>query len=722
MRISKFLEVSILSLVAFTGLQVAEAKVVRYDIVVREEDYTIRGKSIPSMTLNGKIPGPTLVFTEGDTAVIRVINQMDVSTSIHWHGILVPPEMDGVPYVSFPPIEAGDTFVYEFPIRQSGTYWYHSHTGLQEQRGVYGAIVIHPRNGEKSHDYDREYVVVLSDWIFENPHEVLRTLKAGREWYPVKKNRMQNLFDAMRVGRLSHFLKRELMRMPPMDISDVAYDHFLTNGKPEDTLPASPGERIRLRIVNASAGTNFLIDFSGGPMEVISADGIDVEPFSIDRLFIAIAETYDVIVEIPSSGQFQLRATAQDNSGSTSLWIGNGKRIYAPPIPEPDLYYTMGKVTLKKLFAFRPQDAMGMSDSDVESGKFDSPGMMGMKSMGRKMSMSRNRMAIDGMDPRRPWSPYGKLVAKTEWKPDSTKIRTIRLTLDGDMERYVWMMNGKPLSASDSIHIRKGEVVRFVLINRTMMHHPMHLHGHFFRVITKNGSRSPWKHTVDVPPMSTVVIEFPANEVGDWFFHCHLLYHMKSGMARVVHYEEYTPPEDVREIRRLLYRDSWYHWAEANIWSNGTSGHLNTSNTFYDVQLEWKASWSHPDSIRYADTEFHLKARRYIDRFRGIFLGLYAPGTGGNIERVRGYIGADYLLPMNIRLFAWLDSEGGYRVGLSKHIPVLPRITMEAEVEYDRWQGLDYTIAGYYILTRRLWLTGNIDSESGAGIGINLWF
>lgn len=703
-----------------SGVSLACGEVVRYEIVVREEEYAIAGRSIRSMTLNGRIPGPTLVFREGDTAVIRVINSMDVSTSIHWHGILVPPQMDGVPYVSFPPIEPGDTFVYRFPIRQAGTYWYHSHTGLQEQRGVYGAIVIHPSREAGIRDYDREYVVVLSDWIFENPHEVLRTLKAGREWYPVKKGRMQSLFGAIASKRLDHFLKRELLRMPPMDISDIGYDYFLTNGKIEDTLAAEAGERIRLRIINASAGTNFLVDFSGGSMKVIAADGIDVKPFSIERLFIAIAETYDVIIEIPHKGQFQLRATAQDNSGSTSLWIGGGRRVYAPPIPEPDLYYTMGKITLKKLLALRPQDAMGMSDRDVESGKFDRPGMMGMM----KMNMTRggSKTAIDGMDPRRPWAPYEKLIANTEWTPDSLSIRTIRLTLDGDMERYVWMLNGRPLSASDSIHIRRGEVVRFVLINRTMMHHPMHLHGHFFRVITGNGKKSPWKHTVDVPPMSTVVIEFPANEVGDWFFHCHLLYHMKSGMARVVHYEEYTPPAGVRSVRRLLYKDSWFHWAEANIWSNGTSGYINTSSTFYDIRMEWDAKWESPDSIRYADTELRFKIRRYLDRFRGVFLGLNAPATGWKIQKVRGYIGVDYVIPMNINLFAWLDSEGGYRIGLSKHVPVFPRFLMEAEMEYDRWDGVDYSISGFYILTRKFWLSATFNPESGGGFGLNLWF
>lgn len=694
------------------------AEVRRYTLTVEEKDVVIDGKPFRAMTLNGGIPGPTLVFTEGDTAEISVINRMKVSTSIHWHGVLVPPGMDGVPFVSFPPIAPGDTFVYRFPIRQSGTYWYHSHTGLQEQRGVYGPIVIHPK--EEVKDYDREYVVVFSDWIYENPDQVLRTLKAGREWYSIKKGKAQSLFGAIKSGMLSHFLKRELLRMPPMDISDISYDHFLTNGKIEDTLKAHPGEKIRLRIIDASAGTNFLIDFSGGPMKVISADGIDVEPFDIKRLFIAIAETYDVIVQVPDDGSFQVRATAQDNSGSTSLWIGRGKRHYAQEIPDPNLYHTMGKITIGKVFALKPQDAMGMSDKAVKEGKFDRPGMMGMK-MNMKMNKMKGtgKMAIDGMDPRRPWAPYSKLKALRPFQPDSSRIRTIRLTLDGDMERYVWMLNGKPLSAGDSIHIKKGEVVRFILINRTMMHHPMHLHGHFFRVINENGEYSPWKHTVDVPPMSTVVIEFPANEVGDWFFHCHLLYHMKSGMARVVHYEEYTAPPDIRAVRSNLYRDHWFYWAESSIWSNMTEGYINTSSTYYDLIALWDIRWRNlPDP----EGEFTIMAKRYFNRFFKVFLGMNATASRDSLESLYPMVGMEYLLPMNIHSSLWVDGRGGYRLTLSKEIPLLSRLYMEGEMEYDRWEGLDYTIIGNFVITRRISLTGNYNSTNGAGFGLNLWF
>ena len=249
------------------------------------------------MAINRAIPGPTLRFTEGDTARMRVHNRMPEATSIHWHGLLVPPGMDGVPYISFPPIQPGDTFTYEFPIRQSGTYWYHSHSGLQEQSGMYGSIVIQPR--EESRRVDGDHVIVLSDWTDEAPHTVNRTLKRGSEWYALLKGGAKSILGAARLGMLGSYFKRELQRMPPMDIADVVYDRFLANGKPESALSAKPGETVRLRIINGSATSYFHVEFAGGPMTIIAADGIDVQPVEKQRFLIAVAETYDALVTVP---------------------------------------------------------------------------------------------------------------------------------------------------------------------------------------------------------------------------------------------------------------------------------------------------------------------------------------------------------------------------------------------------------------------------------------
>jgi FtsP/CotA-like multicopper oxidase with cupredoxin domain len=784
-------------IILFTHIQ-AQAGTVEYELSIAQQEVNITGKSTRGMTINGTIPGPTLRFQEGDVARIHVHNKMSVETSIHWHGVLVPPDMDGVPYVSFPPIEPGMTFTYEFPIRQSGTYWYHSHTSLQEQRGVYGSMVIEPR--QKGIQTDRDYVVLFSDWTDENLHEVLRTLKRGSEWYALEKGSGQSILGAARLGMLDAYFKRELQRMPAMDISDVAYDRFLANGKPETSLSAEPGETIRLRVIDGSATTYFHLEFAGGPMTIVAADGLDVEPFTENRFLIGVAETYDVLVQVPGSGAYELRATAHDGSAYASVWIGSGERHPAPDVPKPNLYQILHHFSFKNIFSLTPAGSMGMPDREVEAGKFDKPGMMGMGSMhmggmqgmgsmnhgpdhgkmktgemnhtstkdagdmsqdapmpmehptsptasmdhsghsmsipsstsltGKKyttdfgflaadVSASKN-LAADGMDPRRPWPPYAKLraIKPTAFSKDKP-VRQIRLTLDGDMERYVWFLNNKPLSESDSILIREGEVARFIMINRTMMHHPMHLHGHFFRVINGQGDHAPLKHTVDVAPMSTTVIEFDVNEFGDWFFHCHLLYHMKSGMARVVHYEGFTLDPQLAEVRPKLYKDSWYFWGEADVLSNMTEGFLMLSNTRNMLTAEWEVGWQNVD-----DTEWEgiFTYDRSINRFFTILAGADLLGEGDEHDDTRGVLGFRYLLPLNLESRVWIDTEGGGRFNLEKSFELTPRLTLLGEAEYDthdKWEGsviLSYMVHQYFSIL------GQWHSEYGFGGGLQIRF
>lgn len=769
----------------------AEASTVEYKLTIAQQEVNITGRPAQGMTVNGGIPGPTLRFKEGDTARIHVENKMNVETSIHWHGLLVPPNMDGVPYVSFPPIRPGTTFTYEFPIRQSGTYWYHSHTNLQEQSGVYGSIVIEPRrNDPKS---DRDYVIMLSDWTDEAPHEVNRTLKRGSEWYAIKKGSSQSILGAARIGKLGGYLKRELQRMPPMDIADVAYDRFLANGEPETTLHAESNETVRLRIINGSATTYFYLEFAGGPMTIVAADGIDVEPVKENRFLIGVAETYDVIIQVPVAGAYEFRATAHDGSGYASVWTGSGQRYPAPDVPKPNLYHFMGDISLKKIFSLTPSGAMGMSDREVKSGKFDQTGMMGgMEEMESKkhgsdssnmkmpamhhtpskggedasrdaampmeqppyhargmghgdhsmpnpprisragekhatdfgflsadVSASKD-LAVDGMDPRRPWPPYATLRAtKPTAFPKDKPVRDIRLTLDGDMERYVWLLNNKPLSESDVIPIHKGEVVRFIMINRTMMHHPMHLHGHFFRVINGQDDYAPLKHTVDVAPMSTTVIEFDANEFGDWFFHCHLLYHMKGGMARVVHYEGFTVDPQLSKIRPKLYKDPWYFWGQADALSNMTEGFLMLSNTRNILTTEWESGWQGVD-----DTEWEgiVTWDRYINRFFNVFGGVDLLGAGDEHEETRGVFGLRYLLPLNLESQVWIDTDGGARFNIGKSFQLTPRLALLGKIQYDShdmWEGR----AGLsYLVHKNFTIISQWHSQYGFGGGLQIKF
>jgi CopA family copper-resistance protein len=791
------LSFSICLLFCILAVKPVHADFVEYDLTISQQDMNITSSLVPAMTINGAVPGPTLRFKEGDIARIHVHNKMAVETSIHWHGLLVPPNMDGVPLISFPPIAPGTTFTYEFPIRQNGTYWYHSHTSLQEQRGVYGSIVIEPEHYKQTTGQD--YVVLLSDWTDEDPYAVNRTLKRGSEWYAVQKGSGQSILGSMRLGMFGDYFKRELQRMPPMDIADVAYDRFLANGKPETTLHAKPGEIVRLRIIDGSATTYFHIEYAGGPMTIIAADGIDVEPFKENRFLIGVAETYDVLIQVPESGAYEFRATAHDGSGYTSVWIGTGKHFPALDVPRPNLYHNMmNDLSLKRTLALTPAGTMDMPDDKVNEGKFDQPGMMDMGSMdmgaghsmegmdqpeshsgmqmdamnharakedtihsaemdmggsvlsnksmehdkhsmniptqdsrsGKKYSSdfsflasdvsNSQNLAVDNMDSTRPWPPYDKLrsVNSTSFANDKP-VREIRLTLDGDMERYVWFINNKPLSESDSILIQEGEVTRFIMINRTMMHHPMHLHGHFFRVINGQGDHAPLKHTVDVAPMSTTVIEFDANEFGDWFFHCHLLYHMKSGMARLIHYDNYEPSPEVAAIRPNIYKDTWYFWGEADVLTNMTEGFLMFSNIRNILAAEWEVGWH---EVEETEWESILTYGRYVNRFFTMFAGVNLTGEEDELDETRGIVGIHYLLPLNIESRGWIDTDGEARFMLEKSLELTPRLSLAGEAEYDTHEEWEGSVNLSYIVSKNVSLEGKWHSEYSWGGGIKILF
>ena len=648
------------------------AGIVEYDLDINFKTINISGKSSKAMAINNSIPGPTLRFREGDTARISIKNSMNVETSIHWHGLLLPYRQDGVPYLTNPPIEPGKTNVFEFPIKQSGTYWFHSHTGLQEQRGVYGSIVITPKEGERVSS-DQDKVIVLSDWTDENPDEVLRTLKSGNDFYSIKKGTMQNLFGAAKRNALSDMAKRSSMRMPPMDISDVAYDAFLVNGKKEMEIPAKSGEKVRLRFINSATASYFYLQFAGGPVEIVSADGKDVQPVKVDRLLMAIAETYDLIVTVPKNGSYEFRATAQDGSGHSSIFIGNGKRIFAPNVPKPNLYKM--KMSMKK-------------------------------SMDKKMAMG----SMPPMN-ERPLSPYKKLrsIGKSILPKQNPK-REIVLTLTGDMERYIWSMDGETLSADNMIRIRHGENVRIVLINKTMMHHPMHLHGHFFRVINGQGDYSPLKHTVDVPPLATQIIEFEASEYNDWFFHCHILYHAKSGMARVVSYEDTELDLDLKKIRHNLYKDTWYGNTIGTAQSHMTDGLAVLSNSKNILSTTWQVGWQRVDKT---DFDVELAYDRYFNRFLNLYAGINLVN-----EYERGIFGIRYLLPFNIESTFRIDSAGELRIELGQSLQLTDRIMVFGNVEYDTESREEWLLGGKYILSKNVSMIGQYHSDFGAGAGL----
>lgn len=761
-----------------TSFSLSHAAERHYELTIDRQEINLTGKPVNAITVNGGIPAPTLRFSEGDDAVITVHNQLDEPSSIHWHGLLIDPRMDGVPGISFPGIPAKGTFVYRFKLRQKGTYWYHSHSKLQEQVGLYGSIVITPKAVD--HGASRDHVLLLSDWTERSPDQVMRLLRRGSEYMAVEKHGAQSLLGAVKTNKFAEFWKREAMRMPPMDLADVAYDAFLSNGKREEIIEARPGEKVRLRVIDGSATTYFHLRWAGGPMTIVEADGQPVQPVKYDKpLLIAVAETYDVIVTVPGPGLWEFRSTAHDGSGHTSLWIGSGERKPAPDMAMPYLYDTMDMFGFPEVFALTPAGSMGMPNREVDAGSFDQPGMnMDMAAMkkdrrddggttghgGHAMGMAgmdhgamddmegmshgggathnppawydfllredigrHIRLADDGMmSMERPWNPYKMLRSNRDTSPPAdAPRRDFRLTLDGDMKEYVWSLNNRVLSPDDNLHIREGEVVRFIMINRTMMHHPMHLHGHFFRVINGQGKRSPLKHTVNVAPMTTTVIEFEADEFGDWFFHCHLLYHMDSGMARVVKYEGYQPDDaTVAAKEETLYHHPLKLYGMVDLLSNETQGTIYLRDLLNSYAFSWEAGW---DGVEHMEWEADLVYRRYINRFTSVFAGVYGEGAyQGNrewqVESERLIAGVNYLLPGNFWSTAWVDSDGEARVSLNRELMLTPRLGIFGEVEYDTRENWSYQAGTSYLLTPNLSLTGLWDSKYGVGAGVTLSF
>ncbi|CAN5893285.1 hypothetical protein BH11VER1_BH11VER1_01380 [soil metagenome] len=737
----------------------AQAKTVSYDLVLAQTPGPdVNGQK--AMTINGGLPGPTLRFTEGDDAVLRVRNDLGEPTSLHWHGLLVPNDQDGVPHVTMAPIAVGETREYRFRLRQSGTFWYHSHSGLQEQLGIYGSIVITPRGGERIKT-DRDVVAVLSDWTDENPFDVLTQLRAGREWQSIKKGTAQSVLGAVQAGEFKSFFMRSLTRMPPMDLSDVAYRHFLVNGQPVSSLEAKAGETVRVRLINASTATYYFIEFAGGPAKIISADGSDVQPVASGRFLMAIAETYDLLVKVPAGGAYELRATAQDGSGQSSFFIGKGERHAAPDVPRANLYASMsmkgmaGMSGMSDAASTKPMSGMDHSSMPM-NGEGDGPeknlgamkqdGMAGMKGMdhsamkmpideGAKTKTKTLAKKDDGMasmkgmdhgsmgngmtSAERPGSPYEMLRAVHSTRLSDTRpLHEYTFRLQGDMIRYIWTLDGKTLSEADTINVRRGERVRFTFINDTMMHHPMHLHGHFFRVLTKAGDYSPLKHTVDVPPMTTRVIEFAADEPGDWFMHCHVLYHMAVGMARVVHYEDAPPNPVFHDMKNELgsEHDPIFFFGEGAALSQMSDGFVTLQNNRNGLAASWEVGWGNVEKTGY---EVDLTYDRYLNTFTSVFAGAeLSNNEAGN----RGIVGVRYLLPFLVQSQAWVDTQGDFRFSLRQSIPITSRLAMYGGIEYDtltKWEG----VAGIeYVLGKRLSLIGQWHSEYGLGGGVAIRF
>ena len=565
------------------------------DLTIGQSPFTVNGRTATATTINGMLPAPVLRLREGQNVRLSVTNQLDEDTSIHWHGILLPFQMDGVPGISFPGIRPRETFVYEFPVRQSGTFWYHSHSGLQEALGHYGPLVIDPAGADPV-AYDREHVLLLSDWSFMHPHEIFEKLKKSPGHFNRQRTTLAGLLDGSDRMSLEERRMWGEMRMDPRDILDVngsTYTYLINGHGPQENWTGlfRPGERVRLRIINASAMSIFNVRIPGLPMTVVQADGENVRPVETDEFQISAAETYDVIVRPTEDRAYTIVSEAIDRSGMgrATLAPRMGMTAEVPPLREvPNL--TMKDMGMGDMGGMGGMGGMGHGAMGAQPGAamagIDHGAMAGAsggamagmdhsavapQSAGAMSGMDHGSMA--GMNMRDPENAppdmavgvgvdaiamapanrmgerpigltdvphrvlvYTDLVSLTPNKDQRPPSRTMEIHLTGNMERFMWGFDGRKFSELvEPIRFERDERVRVTLVNDSMMAHPIHLHGHFFELVTGGpAGHQPLKHTVNVPPGGKVSFDLTADNPGDWAFHCHLLLHMHAGMFNVV--------------------------------------------------------------------------------------------------------------------------------------------------------------------------------------------
>ncbi|WP_373523988.1 multicopper oxidase domain-containing protein [Aquiflexum sp.] len=745
-------------------MEVSKAQdVVRYDLYVKDTTVAFSGKEKRAIAVNGKIPMPTLTFTEGDTAEIVVHNLLKENTSLHWHGVQLPNEQDGVPFLTQMPIGPNETFTYRFPVKQNGTYWYHSHAGFQEQIGMYGSLVFLKRAEDphfrKGIDDLPSISITLSEWTDIKPHQVQRMLATGNDWFGIKKNTVQSYAEAIKEGHFKTKVTNEWKRMEAMDVSDVYYDAFLINGQVESQVTEfKGGDKVRLRIANAGGSSYFWITYAGGKITVVGNDGNDVEPVEVDRFIIGVSETYDIVVTLPNDGTaYELLATPEDRSGSASLFLGQGEKQFAVKLPRLKYFegmqmmndmmkmngdmHDMGmKMSLQKMDMNAVMYSETSSQEPMQEMDHSSDDMNGKD---EEMDHSKHNMGNMNQDDHAQHAmPLGKIETLnygmlksphiTTLNPNAP-IKELRFELTGNMNRYVWSMDNKVLSETDKIPVKKGEIIRITLYNNSMMRHPMHLHGFDFRLLNEHNEYSPLKNVMDIMPMETNVIEFEANTEGDWFFHCHILYHMMAGMNRVFEVGDYDNPRiqnKAKAYNHLQRESNMLHlMAHNDFATNGNDGEAMLQNTRWSFGTEWRLGYSDMDGY---EVETHLG--RYLGKMQWLmpFVGFdwryRKMGRDEKEENLFGQtnkkdyraavsLGIMYTLPMLINFQAEVYQDGIVRLTLMREdIPISKRIRAGFMVNTD----LEYMVGLNYIIGKNIGMRTHYDSDMGFGVGLKL--
>lgn len=570
----------------FLGLANAFAADRVVDLVVSYKTVNFAGKHRQAIAVNNQIPAPTLHFREGDHVTINVYNHLDQETAVHWHGMLVPWQMDGVLGVTQQGIQPGNVFHYKFTLHQSGTYWYHAHAGLQEQQGLYGAFIIDPPQ-HPNYSYTKDHVIVLSDWSNTHPDQILANLKKEGDYYspdfPLQPSLVKFIHDyrkatiSERKNLIDDYKMMQQMRMSIYDISDVAYDAFLLNGQSKNspwTAPVKMGDVVRLRFIGAGGSTIFHVKIPGTTMQMVHIDGNDVVPYTVSDFTIAPGETYDVLVNIQKNKPYIIYAESIDTVGAalgalttSPHQFVNYKSVAPFPLPLPVTRTMMG-MKMGNMNHVSTSATMPISHKMTKAHKADDP--ISHLSMAEQMKINPN-MKMDNNMPMDNQKPTEKLAAPSKKShpmtmpanamhsmkmhgdnsgtkyenvtaavetndPDKPVYKIINMELSGYMDRYIWFVNGVPEHKAKPIVLKPGKRYRIVFTNTSMMHHPMHIHGHWFILREGKGAYDPLLHTIDVPPGSTMTADLDTDASGQWLFHCHLLYHMMSGMSRVFQY------------------------------------------------------------------------------------------------------------------------------------------------------------------------------------------
>lgn len=724
------------------------AKTVRYDLNITDTLVNFTGKKRKSIAVNGQYPAPTLSFTVGDTALVYVHNYSKEPTSVHWHGVQLPNRMDGVPFLTQQPIPPQTTYVYKFPVVQSGTYWYHSHFMLQEQIGLFGALIFNKRTEPEIPTIP----VVLSDWSDMQPEEIYRMLRTGNDWFAIQKNSVQSYWEALKSGHLGVKLTNEWKRMEAMDISDVYYEQFQTNGlESVEYKSFKAHDKVRLRVVNGGSSSYFWLTYSGGKITVVANDGNDVKPTPVDRLIIAPSETYDVWVTLPEDKQFEFLATAEDRSGYTSLWLGDGPKVPAEKFPKLDYFkgmkmmnemMTMGgnMHAMDMEMALQEMDMNAVMYKELKNVHNDHEAQHTSHSTGHHPQMEHENGNHNGHAPKKKVDMQAPVILNYNMleATEDTRLaeeglwKTLNFELTGNMNRYVWSMDNKTVGETDKIKVERGQNLRIILTNNSMMRHPMHLHGHDFRLLNKYEQNSPLKNVLDIMPMETDTLEFKASETGDWFFHCHILYHMMGGMGKIFEVQSDQSNPEIQnpktDFSKLTMEErKFFLSAENTFASNGNIGEINLDNTRWRMAADWQLGYKNTKGY-----EVGAKVGRYFGEKQWFFpyagvdwksqkgmkthKSWFGQNRKGNSEWT-AQLGVQYTLPGLIVSDLSVNHYGHVLLEFSRDdIPLSRRLRGAFRLNSDK----EYSVGAKYIVLKNMAISTQYDNHLGWGAGITL--